>query len=352
MTDEIKTDDEIAEPEAPEAAISVREELERQWSMAEAGDDAGNDDADESLADAVEGAKDDEPASAADDAPPADETNDTADQPDEADEAEPDDDPAIDPPASWSAAAKAKWGELPPDIRQEILRRESDVARGFERKAAEAKEHVEFSTRVRGMMEPFGDELRQAGRSEEEGIQYLLAAHRAAKENPSGYIVWAARELGVDLTNLDATQHAGYDPQSATRSANIEQVVERRVRDALDRTQMEREIEQFRESHPHFDTVRGHMGALLRSGTARDLPDAYEQAVYANPETRKLMLAEQRKAEDAKRAEAERKRVERAKAASASVKGSPPGTGVRVRAPEPAKSVREELERSWEALSS
>jgi hypothetical protein len=35
------------------------------------------------------------------------------------------------------------------------------------------------------------------------------------------------------------------------------------------------------------------MSALLQAGTAKDLADAYEQAIYANPTTRALVLAEQ-----------------------------------------------------------
>ena len=59
--------------------------------------------------------------------------------------------------------------------------------------------------------------------------------------------------------------------------------------------------------HNHFESVKGHMSALLQAGQADDLASAYEQAIYANPTTRALVLAEQQtkaKAEATQKAQA------------------------------------------------
>jgi hypothetical protein len=45
--------------------------------------------------------------------------------------------PAIQPPASWSADAKSKFAELPPDLQTEIVRRESERDRGVNQRLNE-----------------------------------------------------------------------------------------------------------------------------------------------------------------------------------------------------------------------
>ena len=77
-----------------------------------------------------------------------------------------------------------------------------------------------------------------------------------------------------------------------------------------------------RPQHPHVDAVRAEMTALLQTGAARSLEDAYERAVWANPATRRTLAAE---AED-QRARAAARRADRArKTAAANVPRGGPG---------------------------
>jgi hypothetical protein len=46
-------------------------------------------------------------------------------------------------------------------------------------------------------------------------------------------------------------------------------------------------------SHSHFESVKSDMAGLLQAGLAKDLADAYEQAVWRNPTIRASILAEQ-----------------------------------------------------------
>jgi predicted Abi (CAAX) family protease len=72
--------------------------------------------------------------------------------------------------------------------------------------------------------------------------------------------------------------------------------------------------------HKHFESVRTHMAALLQAGQAENLKDAYEQAVWANPTTRALVLAEQQNKD---REEATRKAKEAKEAASINTRSRP-----------------------------
>ena len=47
--------------------------------------------------------------------------------------------------------------------------------------------------------------------------------------------------------------------------------------------------------HPHFEAVQNQMAALVGSGQAKDIAEAYDMAVFANPSTRAKVLEEQAK---------------------------------------------------------
>ena len=80
--------------------------------------------------------------------------------------------------------------------------------------------------------------------------------------------------------------------------------------------QLQHQIEEFSKGAEFFNDVREQMAALLDAGTAKDLKDAYEQAIWINPEVREVMLQRQ---EAAKQKSAASQR--RAKATAASVDG-------------------------------
>ena len=68
------------------------------------------------------------------------------------------------------------------------------------------------------------------------------------------------------------------------------------------------------------------MGVLLESGKASDLEDAYNRAIYADPEIRSSLLAANQQATNGKRLTELNAKTERAKSAAVSVTGSPGGS--------------------------
>jgi len=73
----------------------------------------------------------------------------------------------------------------------------------------------------------------------------------------------------------------------------------------------------------HFETVKAHMAALLKGGIAKDLQDAYDQAVYANPQTRSSLLEAKTVSDNEKRVAEQKARAEAAKRAGSSLRGAP-----------------------------
>jgi cysteinyl-tRNA synthetase len=86
------------------------------------------------------------------------------------------------------------------------------------------------------------------------------------------------------------------------------------------------ELEQFSQAgNAHFDAVRGDMADLLETGKATSLQDAYEKAVWMNPDIRQSLI-EQQRLDAQKKAMAEAQSL-RAKTAAVSVKSSSPSAG-------------------------
>ncbi len=85
------------------------------------------------------------------------------------------------------------------------------------------------------------------------------------------------------------------------------------------------------------------MVALLQAGQAKDLSDAYEQAIYANPITRASVLQQQTQQVKAESAE----RAQRAKAASSvNMRSRPP-----IDTAEPVGSIDDTIRRTYRQLT-
>ena len=92
----------------------------------------------------------------------------------------------------------------------------------------------------------------------------------------------------------------------------------------------------------HFETVKPEMAALLQAGRAQSLQDAYDMAVWARPDIRSSLIAQQQQAAEAKRVTDARAKVDAAKRAGGSVIGSP-GIGASNDPKAGNRSIREEL---------
>lgn len=182
------------------------------------------------------------------------------------------------------------------------------------------------------------------GLNETQAINQLLTISDYADRDPAGFISWFAQQRGIDLKAF-AQPPAGNadddtDPTLAPVLAEVRELKTRLTQkeqesELQSQAQIAAQIESFRAAkaedgkpkHPHFETVRADMAALIAQGRASSMEDAYNRAVWAHPETRAQLLAEQEKAKEAER-------VAKAKAAAAkaakATAGSPASQGVNV----------------------
>lgn len=244
-------------------------------------------------------------------------------------------------PASWSKDTQEAFATLPPAIQDQVLKREADVAKGFDERAAKVKVYDDLNT----VLAPHAETFRRNGHSPIQGIQMLLQAQAALDQNPVEAIKHIAASYGIDLSGLSPNQAAQrpQPSQEAIRLARLEQHIQRQAEAEQQRQHQSvaSSIEQFASNpaNKHFAAVEGRMVALIQSGQAKGIEDAYEQATWLEPSIREQLLAERTGA--AAGAASDQAAVQRAKQASSGVRGAP--SGAVPAAPKPKGSLREEL---------
>lgn len=235
-------------------------------------------------------------------------------------------------PTSWSADAKAKWAELPPEIQKEISKREAEVHKGFTQQDNERK----FGKAMQQAIAPYAQQFQAERRDPVQEVQNMLRLDQflrsASPEQKMAAIHQIARGYGVDLGQAPEQQFV--DPQVADLRQQLQQVQSfaqnlpnmLAEKQALQEWQDKWKAFQADPANTHLETVKEAMHALLQSGQAADYQEAYDKACWLNPEIRSMRQADQLKAAEAKRIEEAKRKTAAAKKAGSSISGGPGGT--------------------------
>ena len=242
--------------------------------------------------------------------------------------------PAAEPspaPKTWRPEAAAKWTTLPPEVQQEVLKREEDIFRGLESYKADAS----IGRSVNQIIAPYLPMLQAAGLNPLQQVEGLMKAHHLlATGTPQQKQVLferLAQDYGVTLAPSPDGENPFVDPQVSALQSQLtalqSQLKEREAREATAMRQtLQKQIDTFAAdpAHVYFDEVATDIAGLLRSQAATTLEEAYEKAVWANPVTRakeQARLAAESQAQAAKAAE--EKAAEARKATAANVRSKP-----------------------------
>lgn len=243
--------------------------------------------------------------------------------------------PAIRPPASWDAAAKAQFASLPQWAIDQITKRESDVDKGF----AQHQSKAERFNALEQLLAPRRERFALAGINETQAVQALFAAQDMLERSPVEAIAYLARQYGVDLARY-ANPQGGQQPQQqlspqfaqmANRLNTLEAQAaqQQQASQQAKYAQIQADIAAVRNDpkNLYFDNVERHMAALITSGQATSIQDAYDKAVWADPQIRSLLMKAQQDEADKAAKEAASAKARAARHASGSVTGSPtPGS--------------------------
>lgn len=276
----------------------------------------------------------------------------------------------IQPPAALSASAKAKWATLDPAMQAEWSKREADMVQGMQKQGDQLKSLQSISEAI----DPHRNYLALNKMDPGTYVRALVAADELLRgPNPLGALGQIASTYNIDLRQLgqpsqgaqpgqQPAQQAQQDPalqQALQRVAALEQsqVQQQTLSQQTEQSRLQAQIDTFGRDNVYFENVRQPMAALLRSPALAAMAEtnpieamkiAYDQACWASPEVRPILMKDQAdKAAAAQRA-ADSAKASEARQASGSVTGSPtPGASPARTGPSP--SIRESLERQFGA---
>ena len=230
-------------------------------------------------------------------------------------------------PNTWRKEVAEKWGTLPPEVQAEVERREADFHRGIEQYRQAAQFQQDFGRAI----QPFEATLRSTGLDPVGAVTQLMATDHLLRygqpQEKMAKLQQMARYYNVDLGQVGSYEPQAVDPQVAQLQQQVQQLSSYLQQQQLQGQQAEQyslnsEIAAFAAdpNHGHFEQVREHMAALLQAGLAKDLHEAYAQAVYANPTTRAAVSQQEARAA---REEAAKKAQVARQAASVNVRSRP-----------------------------
>lgn len=236
-------------------------------------------------------------------------------------------------PNTWRKELGEAWKTLPEPVRQEIHRREQDFHNGVK----QYRDAAGFGASLAQEMLPYREIMTKSNVTPQAIVRDIMGALNTmatgSAESKADTFLKLADQYGINLdTVLSLRQRApGSAAPDLSPVLQRMQKLETRIETAdADRARLQDQEDDARiqtflgdPKNEHARAVIPQMQALLMSGQAKDLADAYEQAIWVHPETRAKLLEKQ----ETERRKKEADQVAAAKKASAANvqrRGTPP----------------------------
>ena len=301
--------------------------------------------------------------------------------------------PEIKAPEGWTREAKAEWAQTPPAVQAAVAKREADMAKGV-------KELKDKYSELDTVLQPRLDVIRRNGHTPAAAVNQLFAWFDALSQNPTVAFPALANSFRFDLRTVPGLLPLPQQQQPPVQAVQpvvegqpqteVSPAVQKYIDDLNQKLaglqqgfsqqlgQLNNSFQQqsqakteeilytWSKDKPYFEDVRRMMAHLISSQAVQplangnaDLDTAYDMALYALPDVRQKILAEQaEKAEQARQVKilAEKKAQEaqaaKARKASGSLTGGAPGSGVEQKpGKSKGKSVRDSIEEARRELS-
>lgn len=227
-------------------------------------------------------------------------------------------------PQALPEVYRRDWDALKPDMQAAILQREGQMSQRLRETAQDRKHRQEFEEVVRPYagkltappLQRFGELLHTADR--------LQNGSREEKADLAAQLI---QDFGIDMEAFVQRLESGkplapqyVDPRLTALEKRLN--AQDAQRDEERMAALRQRVDSFAEGKPHFALVQARMARLadmahMRGEPQPDLDSLYEEACWAEPEVRKLMLSEQSMPGTASAA------TQRARNASTSPRSSP-----------------------------
>jgi len=247
---------------------------------------------------------------------------------------------AIAPPQSWSADMKPKWESLPPDIREYVAKRESEA----QKRISELGQAESATRPIRELYEHFRPVYESKGLSADQATALLFQAQAKLDRDPVNAIAEIAHAYGIDLQQVYGGQpQQGQQSQPQGEQVDYIRALEQKIanlerglghtyqtvqaREAAAQQQhtasLAKLVEEFSKDKADFADVEEEVAAEIEVLKRRNpdleprqmLEQAYERALWSNPERRTRLIAQQ--SQKQQEAEEQRRRAEAEKAKKA-----------------------------------
>jgi len=203
--------------------------------------------------------------------------------------------PAKPAPTTWRAEAQATWDALPDLVKDEVIKRETDIMKGIEQYKGDASIGKVLKNSLTPHMQLFQQHNINPIKHVEELLSLSAGLVTGTPEHRRETIAALAQQFGVDLSDYAP---AYVDPtvdklQKEVQSLRQAQQTQFQAAQQARFAEVSAQVTKFASdaSKPHFADVLDDMTQLVKSGQAATLEDAYEKAIWLNPAVRSKELA-------------------------------------------------------------
>lgn len=240
-------------------------------------------------------------------------------------------------PSTWKPAARAEFDKLPPAIKAEIHRRESDFSSG----QAQLIPDATLGRELRGVIAPYEGMIQAEGGTPARAVADLFRTaaifRTGSVQQKYQAVAQIAQQFGIDLRRFSGQPAQQQQPQGQEfRDPRLDQLLADQARDKLQAQQREQNDREFvvtrwmnevdTQGHPkreYLNDVINEVSALIPALRQADptmthtaaLDAAYERAIWAHPEIRPLLAQKQQTELDATRRAENQRQVRDAKRA-------------------------------------
>lgn len=231
------------------------------------------------------------------------------------------------PPSSWKKEAVAEWGKLPPHVQDEVLRREDNFHARLK--------NTETYDAIDSALAPYQQTIQSLGATPAQVVGEMLKVDNIVRNGSNEQVLSLIAEVmqrrqipldvfaqGISPQVFQTAQQHNEMEQLRLRMQQMEAQKETESLNALNS-----EIARFSEGKEHWDAVQYELEAILRQiasdpqkfhlSPQEKLQEAYDRAVWANPQAREALIAKQ---QAEARAKAQEKLKNAKQAASVNVK--------------------------------
>ncbi len=189
--------------------------------------------------------------------------------------------PPQDAPARFSPDAKAAWDSAPPAIRGEVRRAITELEGGLAR----------YQERF-GPVQQYAEMAERSGTTLKAALDNYVGMENLLRQDPVRGLEQVCQSMGTSLRDIAAQVMGQPAPEKDAVIGGLQAEIaalKQQFGGVQQTFQQQREaqtvqtVETFARTNPRFDELSGEIAALLKTGYATGLQDAYDKAARLNP---------------------------------------------------------------------